>query len=333
MSDIEELHPEEREALERLLRELDGMQGNQYRLRLRALKGIVELLPIKGYCTVLWMNRFFSEVDKNGNHGKVFDYIHVNHPPFWLKKLWQSHIQTSSSIIEQAIYKKYVDSANGNKEVGFATRTELVDKKPFLIDLVGMLAVSARIREMGYLWLRIAPNDFWVFCLRKFRSEPGFTPDDRLKLQIIGNHIWQMRRRWHTQFASPLAERQLEVYDRRYRGETIPTIASEMRISESTVKEHLARGNNKLNAEAGGVLTKIDTLFLPQELQLLSPFQIKIIRLLTQEKSQRMVAEELGISEDNLKGQLQSIYKKLDAHNLLEAIMKLELLCYGGETE
>ena len=55
----------------------------------------------------------------------------------------------------------------------------------------------------------------------------------------------------------------------------------------------------------------------------LSETEIKIIRLLEKGLSNKSISSKCNISENTVKFHLKNIYKKLGAHNRLEAIYKI----------
>src|ERR1044072_217013 len=107
MEEIEDLTEGEQKAVAGFLGTLAQVNDNPPILRRMALEGLVDIFAIKGYCTLLWMNRFFSNRGRKGTKGRVYNYFHVNNPPAWLELLWDRHIRKASSIIEEAIYEKF----------------------------------------------------------------------------------------------------------------------------------------------------------------------------------------------------------------------------------
>jgi DNA-binding CsgD family transcriptional regulator len=321
MDEIEDLPEGERRAVAELLGGLTKVLDNPYLLRRQALEGMVNLLSIRGYCTVLWMNRFFSKLDRKGNKGRVYHHYHANNPPAWLERLWELHIRQSSSIIEDAIYERYSDV-----EVGFATRAELVDPDSFRQNIVGALARRAHIGDMGYLWVQAAKNDMWVFCLRKKRHEPDFTVGERVLVRVIGGRLLEMRRNWHLRSHAPLTEREMEVFDLRCRGLTVGGIAEALNLSYETVKHHIKKIRNKLKDEMGRIFGRVDSTILMNQLNVLTPHQRKMLKLLSEERSQAEVARELKTTVPAVKSQLRVIYARLKSHKLQEALNTLSEL-------
>lgn len=299
------------------LSELD----NPYLFRKMALEEIVKLLSIKGYSTILWMNRFYSKVTRKGVRGRTYSYIHTNNPPEWLQKLYDEYVNRSSSIIEEAIYKKYP-----KEEFGFVTMRELLDEKVVSRNIIGFLAWLAGVREMGYLWLQITKNDMWAFCLRKFTDEPDFTEHDAMVLKIIGEQFLQMRRKWwRDQLVDPqnvLSERQLEVFDLHLQGWSQTKIAEKLGLSAGTVKTHFDYAKDKIKVDTQS-LGKIDNQIIDKQLKILTPYQREILKLLSEEMTQAMVAEKLGRTFAAVNSQMNKIYKKLETHSLRETINKL----------
>ena len=255
---------------------------NPHLFRKIALEKIVKILSIKGYSTILWMNRFYSKVKRNGQRGKVYgEPIHINNPPNWLKKLYKTYIEKSDSIIEQEVYRRFP-----NEDLGFVVLHELLDKDLVMRDRLGWLARRAGIGEMSYLWLNITENDMWVFCLRKFIDEPKFTERDALIAKAIGEKILDIRRKWWLQETiKPLSERELEVFDLYCcQGLTKVEVAEMLRISDETVKSHVINYRNKMK-ELTRYIGRVEKSLSKRHLTILTPRQRIILKLLSEDRT------------------------------------------------
>lgn len=320
-------------------KQLNHLQDNPFLYRIMTLKTLVSLFSIKGYCSVIWLNRWFSEKDKNNSQGKVYSFHHTGNPPFLLRKAWESHIKSGNSIIEQAIWEKYK-----NKKYGFVTAQEVLEKRSLITNIVGWLAKSARLGEMGYLWIRPNDNDFWIFCLRKKRYEVPFTENEKSKILQIAETLLAFRKDWFKGFYRSLTERELTVFDLKCQGLTDKEISMKLNISEHVVGNEVAEVLKfwKKNEKAIGAITQentalkessIDFLFpteLPKQLKELITYQDwKIIRNLVQYplKKRNEIAEMLNITESYLNVQIHRINKKLNTehkqNNYIKCIVKI----------
>ncbi len=61
---------------------------------------------------------------------------------------------------------------------------------------------------------------------------------------------------------------------------------------------------------------------------ILSKTELKIIKLLEEGLSNKSISERNNISENTVKFHLKNIYKKLDVHNRLQAVHKINKINY-----
>ncbi len=318
---IQKLTEEEYLIVNELLDKLSKI-SNPYLFRKIALKEIVETFSVNGYSTVLWMNRFFSITNRKGEKGKVYSFIHNEDPPERLKKRWAKHINSSSSKIEQAIYEKY-----SNQKFGFVTIDELLDKEIITRNIIGVLARFAKIDELSFLWLQIDKNDFWCFCLRKFIGQKPFNSREKLMLNAVGEQILQMRQVWwQNQTDKPFSQQQLQVFDLRCQGYKRSEIAKALGLTENTVKSYLKHIQDKLNSEISRehiyLFGRIDKSLIEKHSNL-TPYQIRILKMLLDDMTQQMIADDLSTSLATIKSQVDDIYKKFNTHKLQETLNKL----------
>ena len=270
MPKIEELSEQDLATVDTLINKLTNYD-NPYLFRQRAIEELVSLFSIKGFSSVLWMNRFYSDIKSNERRGRVYSFIHVNDPPARLSYLWHLYVQRSSSIIEEAIFKTYPD-----EEVGFATLKELLSEETLKKNILGRLARMAGVVNIGYLWLKITDNDMWAFCLRKFKGEREFTKKDIALLKIIGVKILELRRIWwRERLNKTFSEREIEVFDLDCQGLEAQEIAEKLGIAVATVRTHLSKIHDKQKVPTR-LLGEIDESFFNRKLPL-TPHQSKIL--------------------------------------------------------
>src|ERR1044072_958993 len=299
---------------------------NQYFFREKLLTDLAEMFSVKGPCTVLWTNRFFSEI-RSRKKGRCKDFIHINidWSTQWLLPIWKLYIKKSDSVIEQAMYEK-----GGKSPVGVVTFSELYQdagwRKRWMGSLTRSLAVAAKVNDMAYLWLRLADDDLWVFCLRRKRYEPHFTPADCAALRNFGEELLRLRKYWYLTELNKLTQQQQKIFSMYCGGMKEKLIAEALGIRPRTVENCIESVKNKIDAVQARALRDDSLLFTSEELRMLTKKEKLVLRLHSQGKDTRQIAQELSISVNTVNVHKQHIIKKFEVKNMREALTKLEAM-------
>lgn len=296
-----------------MIRQLTGPQHNQVGLGERILTELAAKLSVGGPCTVIWMNRFFSD-RVNNKPGKAREWRHINNPTPWLAKAWELHIKRSDSIIEQSIYEK-----KGHVAVGVATLAELFQdagwKAKWQSSAIRLLAVAARIRDIAYVWIRLSEEDMWIFCLRRKRYEGYFTNQECAFLQVFGEELLRLRRYWYLAEVKMLTARQQQIFSMHQQGMTVNEICEIIGRHRRTVENCLRQVEEKIDDFPSWKNIPDSLWFTTEDLQDISEQGMRVLRLYSQGMTIEEVAMELNISKDAVKAHNRRIFRKLKVKN------------------
>jgi len=202
------------------------------------------MIPSEATCSLLQMNRFFSEIDGTGEGGKVLKHIYRNSPPFIAYNLWKDWVMKRAiSDIEKALYRRKVhDSYDAVRLCDLMTADEWKRSKMHYIALV------AGIHDLAYLWIRCSKDDLWAFCLRRYKHEEQFSLRDVAVLNEFGDLFYRMRNVWYLEKLRVLSKKERQIVALLYKRQAPDEIAETLGISVQTYRTHMKNIHRKLDA-------------------------------------------------------------------------------------
>jgi len=225
-------------------------------LRAQLLEGLVELIPTAGPCSVLQLDRFFSE------GGDCLGISHCNRPEDdELLLLWERHIATANSAIEQRIF-----AARVNDQIGVARLSDLFTEEEWLSSPLYPLARKADVAHMAYLWIRCSPSELWIVCLRRLESEANFSDDDLELLNQFAQLFLALHDNWYLGFLAHLTPAQRDVVQLSAIGIGAKQGGKRLGISHRTWESHMDSARKRLGIQGkkGALLAKILHFWHPE---------------------------------------------------------------------
>jgi DNA-binding CsgD family transcriptional regulator len=209
-----------------------------HKLREELLNGLLQLVQAGGPCTLLQLNRFFSEGGKRiGEH-------HVRRPPRYKLLLWLPHIRAGQSEIERRIYdNRQSDYYGVSRLYDVFTQEEWRACPQFKI------AEKCNVSDIAYVWVRCSANDLWIACLRRSKQEPPFSIEERLLLCEFASEFYELKQFWYKDDLQKLSKREQEVLHHTAAGLTADRVGRLLNISKRTVEAQLTSARRKLQTK------------------------------------------------------------------------------------
>ncbi len=209
-----------------------------HKLREELLNGLLQLVPAGGPCTLLQLNRFFSEGGKRiGEH-------HIRKPPRYKLLLWLPHIRAGQSEIERRIYENRQSDFFGVSRLG-----EVFSKDEWQACPLFKVAEKCNVGDIAYVWVRCSTNDLWIACLRRTKQESHFTAEEKLLLSGFASEFYEFRQFWYGEDYQQLSKREQEVVHHTAAGLTADNVGRLLNISKRTVEAQLTSARRKLQAK------------------------------------------------------------------------------------
>jgi hypothetical protein len=233
---------EVRVELSKFASDLCALRLNPHELRGQLLGGLLGFLPVSGPCTLIRLDQFFSEGGR-----QIAPPHHVNPPDAEILAIWDAHIASTASVIEQRLFAR-----KGRMAVGYARLSDLFSQEEWSKSNLYPLAVRAGVGDMAYLWIRCLDSELWAACLRRLVSEPPFTDAELQLLEEFGTQFCGMQQLWYSAEANMLTKRQLECVRYFFRGFPAKAAAKEMGIGLKTYEKHMENARERLGGGASG---------------------------------------------------------------------------------
>lgn len=225
-------------------------------LREELLKGLAELAPTAGPCSVLQLDRFFSE------GGDCIGITHANPPEDdELLKLWEQHIARGDSVIEQRIFDQGVD-----QQIGLARLSDLFTVSEWEASPLFPMAERAGVAHMAHLWIRCSPQELWIVCLRRLESEEDFTAEEMQLLRDFAELFLALHDNWYLGFLAQLTPTQREVVQLSAAGMSAREGGRRLDMSHRTWESHMDNARKRLAVQGkkGALLAKILHFWHPE---------------------------------------------------------------------
>lgn len=208
-----------------------------HRLREELLQALLELATAQGPCTLLQLNRFFSE------GGKRIKEHHVRRPPRYRFLLWLPHIRAGQSEIERRIYQRRT-----SEHYGVSRLCDVFTPEEWQECVLSKIAEKCNVGDIVYVWIRCAPDDLWIACLRRTRQQPQFSTGDGATLSQFAHELHSLKRFWYEDNLQKLSKREQQVLHLTAQGLTASQVAAELNVSKRTVEAQLFSVRKKRNA-------------------------------------------------------------------------------------
>jgi len=256
------LGPEDFQKIGGLVANLSAHRYRHPDVRKAMLHEILKHVPCKGPCSVLQLDRFFSDTQSlqgRERKGKMIGQYHVNAEKFltiaddgeitykpW-GQLWADKMLMSMSDIEERLFR-----LKGKHDVYCVTREDLFpDENVWQRSMFYLLAKIANVKYLAYLWFRLSPDDLWVFCLRRVEEDKPFTDWELEFISHLGYVAFGGRESWYIPGLRKLSRQELTAFYLRTEGSTAKQAASLMGISINTYNGYLTQAKVKIERDSG----------------------------------------------------------------------------------
>ncbi|MBN8603155.1 MAG: helix-turn-helix transcriptional regulator [Planctomycetes bacterium] len=209
-----------------------------YRLREELLKTLSEMVDAQGPCTLLQLNRFFSE------GGRRLSEYHIRRPPRYRFLLWLPHIRAGQSEIERRIYLR-----RDSELFGVNRLFDMFTPEEWKQCVLSKIAEKCNVGDSVYVWIRCADDELWTACLRRTRQQPSFSTENSTTLALFAREFHKSKLLWYGEKLHKLSASEQEVLHLTAQGLTASEVAKNLYVSKRTVEAHLFRVRKKLNTQ------------------------------------------------------------------------------------